>query len=212
MKTSPLLLTLTALLTLTPTPTHAAPTESWTESLHGDLSDLHTSPTPVPISLGDNLITGRMGSLPNFAFDADIFTFQVPFASILTSINLVQFEMLEDVGGGSFFAISAGTSIDPNSPSRHLSNLLIESPGELFPRLANPTYAGPGIRAPLPAGNYTLWFQELSTPVNYQFSLTLSPVVIPEPSTTLPLLTLPALLTARLPRPTSRGPSRLRPQ
>jgi hypothetical protein len=168
----------------------------WNETVRGDLSDQHNQPTSIALVLPTTLITGRMGSDPVLGgLDADIFTFSVPAGSVLTALDLSVYVPSAVVGGGAFFALSAGTTIDPNDADAHLGNLLVSQPGALLPLLATPTFGGPGVFGPLEPGDYTVWFQETVNAVDYQFALTLTP--IPEPGAAAVLAPVLLLLARR---------------
>jgi hypothetical protein len=161
----------------------------WIESVNGDLSDDTNNPTPVSFSLGDNRVIGTMGTPPGGSTDADIFTFTIAPGLQLTSI------LIESLSGteASFYAIAAGPIIT-FVPNEHLSNILISNTGEIMDDLANPIYGGPGITAPLGAGQYTVWWQETAEVRDYTFRYTLTEV--PEPVGAGTLL-LTSLLAAR---------------
>lgn len=167
---------------------------NYVESISGDLSNVGTAPTVLNFGLGQNTVSGTMGRPNNTVpIDADIFTFTVnPFEAV-TSISILNFVPVARPGfAGSFFAISGSNTINLTNPSTHLSNRLINSAGEILPGLAagafSDTLTGAqaqphtlGLTAPLGAGDYTIWFQELSTNVNYSIGVTLT--AVPEPST-----------------------------
>src|SRR5688572_7124835 len=98
----------------------------WNETINGDLSDDTNNPTPVLFSLGENRITGTMGTPPGGQTDADIYTFTIAPGLQLTSI------FVESLSGteSSFYAIAAGPIIT-FVPNEHLSNILISTTGEI---------------------------------------------------------------------------------
>jgi hypothetical protein len=151
---------------------------NYVESVSGDLSNNHASPTPLALTLGANTVGGRMGS-NGVSVDPDIFSFTVSPGRSVNAIDLVTFAPVGSANGGSFFAISSGTSISSNDATQHLSNLLVNATGPLLPALATPSFGGPGIAGPLGPGTYTVWFQELATQVDYSFRIN----VVPEPAT-----------------------------
>lgn len=153
------------------------------ESINGDLtatiaSEIASSPTPLVFGLGVNTVSGTMGgdAGEGILLDRDFFTFTLAPGQTLTSINMLVFSPV----GQSFYAIAPGTSISLISPAGHLSNVLINGTGEYLDDLALGAYSGgTGLTAPLGAGTYTVWFQELASVVTYSTSYT----VVPEPST-----------------------------
>jgi len=164
----------------------------WIEAgVDGDLSDVGQTPTPLTFVTGKNTIQGTMGTPFLGDLDPDIFTIALSAGQQLTSIVVDSITP----GQNSFFAISAGATIDMFNGSTHLSNFLIGEPGEYFPRIAAPEFGGTGHAGPLGPGTYTVWFQETQLQRDYAMSYT----VVPESSGVM-LATL-ALLTAL---PTSR--------
>jgi len=167
---------------------------NYVESISGDLSNLGTAPTFLNFDVGLNTVSGTMGR-PNRTspIDADIFTFSINPGEWVTSISILNFAPVAAPGfAGSFFAISGSNTIDLVNPSLHLSNRLINGTGEILPGLAagafSDTLTGAqdqpptlGLTAPLGQGTYTIWFQELSTNVDYSIGVTVS--AVPEPST-----------------------------
>jgi len=147
----------------------------YNEAVSGDLSNLHSAPTPLTFSLGVNRIVGTMGGSPSS--DPDIFTFNIAPGHALTSIFLAPLDPAER----SFYAIASGATISPSDASAHLGSLLTFAYGELIEQLGvGGNYGGSGFTLPLGAGSYTAWIQEISTRVNYDFAYTVA--VIPEPS------------------------------
>jgi len=157
------------------TPVRAA--TLWDEVVNGDLSSNNLSPTPLTWGIGMNSVRGTMGRDlgAGVPLDPDFFTFSLSPGQALISIVVSQF----DPQGASFYALAAGTSIDTGSPANHLSNILVTGTGEVLAALDAGSYnGGLGLTAPLGAGTYTVWFQELSSVVTYQMDYTV--VAIPE--------------------------------
>lgn len=166
----------------------------WQESIQGDLSGVANAPTPLTFDLGPNRVIGTMGTDTDVGTptDRDIFTVTIPLGQAITSIYV----NIYDPPGASFYAIAPGTSISLTDPSAHLSNVLINRTGEFLPNLAAGAYSGGlGLSDPMPAGTYTIWFQELASVVTYDFTYTVS--VIPEPSAFALMLPPIALLRRR---------------
>ena len=167
---------------------------NYVETISGDLSNVGSAPTLLNFGLGLNTVSGTMGRPTNTVpIDADIFSFTVNPGEAVTSISIINFVPVARPGfAGAFFAISGSDTINLINPSSHLSNRLISTTGEILPGLAagafSDTLTGAqaqprtlGLTAPLGAGDYTIWFQELSTNVNYTIGVTLT--AVPEPST-----------------------------
>lgn len=161
---------------------------TYEETVSGDLSNNPSAPTSLDFSLGLNSVSGTMGFVGGNT-DADIFTFTVAPGQEITSLNVIAYTPSSSPGTGSFFAISAGTSISAAGGQTHLSNKLIAGPGEILPDLAaTKRFTGgftssPGassLTSPIGPGTYTVWFQEAGkTSVDYKLGFT----VVPEPST-----------------------------
>jgi hypothetical protein len=148
----------------------------YSEAIDGELSGNNTSPTVLAFSEGVNTITGKMGASPSL--DRDFFTITIAQGFQLTSIEVVSLSPTTR----SFYAVGAGTSIDITNASGHLSNMLVNSTGEILDDLAaGPAFGGKGLSNPLGPGTYIFWFQETSTSVNYTMNYTLS--AVPEPGT-----------------------------
>ncbi|MFT3784294.1 MAG: PEP-CTERM sorting domain-containing protein [Nibricoccus sp.] len=163
---------------------------NYSEAVSGDLSGNALLPTVLDFAPGLNTVSGVMGRPPGGAIDRDIFTFHLESWEQVTSINVLQYNPSVTPGViGSFLAISKGTTTNLTNPSTHLSNILIGSTGEILPFLAAGSYsdslgnqpATQGLTAPLGGGDYTVWFQELTTPVAYTLGITVA--AVPEPST-----------------------------
>jgi hypothetical protein len=172
-------------------PSHAL---DYVESIDGDLtatiaSNIASAATPLVFDLGVNTVSGTMGADAGegIPLDRDFFTFTLSPGQSLTSINMLAFSHV----GQSFYAIAPGTSISLVSSAGHLSNVLITGTGEYLDDLDAGAYdGGTGLTAPLGPGTYTIWFQELASQVNYSTAYT----VVPEPGTTLSLLSGAATL------------------
>jgi hypothetical protein len=132
----------------------------------------------MTFDLGENRVKGTMGGDPGdgIPLDRDIFKVTIPSGRWITSINVLTYTPT----GLSFYAIAAGESIDITSSANHLSNKLISGNGEILTSLADGAYnGGTGLTNPMPAGTYTVWFQEVSSVVTYDIAYT----VVPEPHT-----------------------------
>lgn len=160
----------------------------WDEGLAGDLSPgagvsapaVFGNATQLTFDLGANTVRGTMGGDPGdgIPLDRDIFTVSIPVGQQINSIYVGVFTP----SGSSFWAISSGNTISLTSSATHLANILIKSTGEILPTLAAGSYnGGTGLTSPIPAGTYTVWFQELSNVVSYEMTYTVG--VVPEPST-----------------------------
>ena len=174
---------------------------SYTESIHGDLSDNRLAPSSLAASFGSNTLTGTMvkGPVPNVA-DIDYVTITIPVGMQLTHLNLVR----ANVGGAvSFIGIQQGPQVTVPYTTADASPLLgwhhfggSEQGTDILQAIG----AGPGaigFAGPLGPGQYTFWIMELNTAAAREFSLEF--VVIPAPATTL-LAAAGAVIAARLRR------------
>jgi len=168
---------------------------TYIESTNGDLSGLGAAPTILDLGIGENTIFGTMGRTT--AVDADIFSFSIVGGQSLTSISLLDFAPANSAFTGSFFAIAFGSTINTSDGNSHAANSLVDgSPSELLSPdvLLGEKFSGGDstLTNPLGPGNYTIWFQETSTSVQYTLRFT----VVPEPST-LALASFAFALAAR---------------
>lgn len=173
----------------------------YNEALSGDFSNSGTAPTVLPeLPEGGCWVAGTMGQDAEGALDPDFFIFTVPSGLVLFGLTMDEFvPATGDTGAlGSFVALAIGSSIATDYPLNHLSNALVNEPGDVLGVLSQGAMFGgaPPFATPLPAGTYTLWFQETADQVRYQFSFMTTPV--PEPSAAaLGLMTAAGLLGRR---------------
>jgi hypothetical protein len=170
---------------------------AWDEAVDGDLSSLNTAPTPIAFTTGVNVVKGTMGgdAGDGIPVDRDFFTFTLAPNQTVTSINVRVF----GPGGASFYAIGPGTSINLSSAATHLSNALISGPGEILPTLAaGPYFDGTGLSNPIGSGTYTVWLQELSSVVTYDFTYTVVTSTNAVATRKVPAMPLAALLALAL--------------
>lgn len=157
----------------------------WDEAVDGDLSDDGAVPTALSVSPGENEWRGQVGDLGLPETDTDLVTFTVPDGLFLTSLRFDRYDESPDIGGGSFFAVAEGSAVSTGFGSVHLSNALVDAPGEWLDDLADgarfgsPSAEVTGLTAPLPAGDYVVWLGELATQIDYTIVATLA---VPEPT------------------------------
>jgi len=162
---------------------------NYLESVSGDLSNNNLAPTLLNFDVGINYVQGRMGRPGTGAIDRDIFSFTLGANERLTGFDVLTFAPVTSANVGSFLALSGSGTISTANASDHLSNALVTGPGGILETLAAGAYSdtvgqpslGDGFAAPLGEGTYTVWFQELSSFVDYRLALTVS--AVPEPST-----------------------------
>jgi hypothetical protein len=192
---------------------------SWDEAVHGDLSNDRWAPSAWLLEgetlgsngkMGHNILSGRTGrAAPVGEVDRDYVTLRVPAGFVWTELRVGQ---QTQVGGtsGAFIGLAGGTSMSTPADAASAEGLLgwhhyalADRGTDILPRMAVPQAGSSGFVAPLPAGDYTLWIQELAPgSYAYRFNLVLSPV--PEPGAVgLALAAGAALRRAR--RDTRRG-------
>lgn len=162
---------------------------TYTESIHGDLSNDRLHPTPLSLAPGANTISGAFGRSPvPDVPDLDYLTVTIPAGSQLSSLVLLN----ANVGGAySFIGVHPGAQVSiPYTTSNpapllgwtHFGNA--DQGQDILPAIG----AGAGAQhftPPLPAGTYTFWIMELDTAesrsYSFQFNLTAAPPPPPPP-------------------------------
>jgi len=173
----------------------------WDEfTAQGDLSGVNTSPTPLTLSGGSNIVRGFTTNSP---LDRDFFTVGVGPGQFLDSITLNAFSPA--VSSSSFFAVQSGSQVTSISSSTALLGSALVSTSlvgtDVLDNLGVATLPGfgkqgIGFTGPLGPGTYTFWFQETNTNINnYEFNLNVSP--IPEPGS-LMLLTVGLIVSGKV--------------
>lgn len=198
--TSPILLGCLCLLMVS---TSANAATIFDEATDGDLVDAITATSPGQsvgtLALGSNVVLGTFGESVSGA-DTDTLTFEIAAGMQLDSIDLSITVLSGTQGGGSYYAIQAGSSIGTSMATvgNNLSNTLVAGDRDLLADFAaGPFAGGSGLTAPLAAGQYTLWMSETAGELHYELDFITS--AIPEPTTgMLGLLTLLGLASSRL--------------
>ena len=155
----------------------------WNELSQGDLSDDRLAPTALQLVDGDNVLFGALeGSRPLGGIDRDYFSLTVPAGLRLASMIL---DLYDSPDQTAFVAIQPG-SIFPNEPDNVGPNDLMgwahfgptDVAQDLFPKMSSNGY---GFIAPLPAGTYTLWAQQLDDYTSWNAIFVVTPVPAPAP-------------------------------
>lgn len=173
------------------------------EATQGEVSDDRFAPTRLELNFvaggnmpGSNVISGRVGRGSNGVVDRDYFHLVVLDGYRWSGLRVGN---QVTVGGsqGSFIGLAAGGTL-PVAPgagsAAGLMGWTLYSPSQAGSELLDDMALGhavaggldgaSGFRAPLPAGDYTLWIQETAPgSYSYRFNLLLSPV--PEPGSAL---------------------------
>ena len=164
---------------------------NYSEPTDGEFSSLGSTPTPVTLGGGSNIISGATGGDQAGHPDRDYFTFTVAPGQQLVAIDVLSGT---DSPTRSFFGIATGsqTLVDPAASSavgllgwtlfsvadvgsNILDDLGAASPPN-FPSFPGAT----GFSGPLGAGAYTAWLQD-SDPETARYVLNFN-VAIPEPA------------------------------
>lgn len=155
----------------------AAAATVYDESVLGDLSDSNLLPTAIALNNGANSI---IGSINNSPLDRDFFTFDIGAGQSLTGFVLEQYDSTEDQ---SFLAIQSGPGISSlTDASALLGSALVgafagaQAGDDVLDDLGAAFPGGAGFSGPLGPGTYTVWFQEVSAPVDYTFNLQVVPI------------------------------------
>jgi hypothetical protein len=157
------------------------------ESVHGDLSGDHLSPTSIAVvPNGSTRISGTIqGAGMGVSLDLDYFTLTVPAGQVLAALIVRE----GTVGAGmigSFIAVYSGpTAVDPATAvstdalgyflysAADIGTSILDNMGTFNFGGTNPSI---GFVPPLPSGDYTFWVQEgFRGTFPYSFELVLVP-------------------------------------
>jgi PEP-CTERM motif len=151
------------------------------EAVNGDFSGNRAAPTPFNVTVGSNdLFATTQGG------DLDVVTVNVPAGAVLNQLFLRSFTQA-GFDGTAFVGLQSGSTftVDPNIAGAssllgwaHFTSGNVNT--NLLPTIAS-GFDAIGFTPPLSSGPYTLFFQQLGTPVTYQFDFVVAPV--PEPAT-----------------------------
>ena len=155
----------------------------WNETANGDLSSNRLAPTAVSVAVGNNDVIGSVVGNPS---DLDYLTITVPAGDELSQIILESFTSTDQKG---FIGVQPGSTFTEPATGTNPAHLLGYThfgPGagnvglDILPGMG--TGAGSqGFTAPLGAGAYTFWVQQLGALTSYDFNFVVKPV--PEPAT-----------------------------
>ena len=168
---------LLAAFTFAPTLARGA---SYNESVNGDMSGDRLAPSSLSLTPGSNPISGT-----TITGDLDYLTLHVPAGSQLEAIEAVSYVSTNALA---FMGIQAGSTFTTPADAPDVTVILgythisaVSTPTDWLALMGE----GPGaigFTGPLPAGDYTLWIQQLNPQlVTYAFNAVVSGAV-PEPS------------------------------
>jgi hypothetical protein len=184
----------------------AACAMSLNETSAGDFSGDRLAPTRFVLDYaagtpGHNVLSGRTGRGAQ-GVDRDYLQVVVPHGYRWTQLRVGQ-QTFSGGANGAFIGLARGATmpLEPNVQSavgllgwRHYAPA--DRGTDILDDMSRPANGSSGFSGALPAGDYTLWIQELAPgEFDYRFNLLLSPV--PEPATALMLLAGLAALRRR---------------
>lgn len=184
------LLVLGALATAVP-----ASAAGYSESTSGDISGDRLAPTMLLLDSasggtvpGSNVVSGTTGRA-NGAVDRDYLRVVVPAGHVWSGLRVGNQTTVG--GGGSFIGIAAGATMPVAPEASSAAGLLgyrlygtADRNTDILPAMGLSGNGASGFSAPLPAGDYTVWIQELAAgSFGYRFNFVITPV--PEPSPAL---------------------------
>ena len=196
----------------------AAPAKAtiYDEGVSGDLSNDKAAPTALTLTPGSNSVIGTVAGFPEFGGTdpQDWVSFTIPTGFVMTSYVNARFVSSDPQGftgfqlGSSFsgdeFAAGSyagyahfGTDADNGSGSGSTVGV------NLLPLMADPLFAPgtTGFTFPLAAGTYTFLIQQGDpSTTGYRFNMTVRPVQVPEPGSSLLLLVMGGLAILALQR------------
>ena len=188
----------------------AAPAKAtvYNEAVSGDLTDDKAAPTALTLTPGFNSVIGTVAGFPEFGGTdpQDWVSFTIPTGFVMTSYVNARFVSSDPQGftgfqvGSSFpgdeFAAGSyagyahfGTGATNPDGTPPLSTVGVN----LLPLMANSSFAPgtAGFTPPLGAGTYTFLIQQGDpSTTGYRFNMTVRPVQVPEPGSSLCLLAM----------------------
>jgi len=154
---------------------------TYTEPVNGDLSGNRATPTAFNLTTGANLLTATTGG-----GDLDVVRINVPAGNNLAQLILRAYTA-QSFDSTAFVAIQQGSTftVDPNTAGptdlygyTHISPFFINQ--DILPPMGT-GFDAIGFTPPLASGNYSLFLQQLGTPVTYTMDFVVR--AVPEPST-----------------------------
>ena len=178
---------------------------AWDESVNGDLSNDGLAPSFAAFVAGANPLLGTTGrAFSGGPVDRDYLHFTVPAGHVLQSLWVLP--GTTSLGGGAFIGLMAGTQFTVPPDTLSAAGLLgwtifgADQVGtDLFDVMSVPALDSSGFTVPLPAGDYSLWIQELAVGTA-SYGLDFVVAEVPEAPSALAMLAGLAMLGAALRR------------
>lgn len=178
---------------------------AWDESVNGDLSNDGLAPSFAAFVAGSNGLSGTTGrAFSGGPVDRDYLHFTVPAGHVLQSLWVLP--GTTSLGGGAFIGLMSGTQFTVPPDTLSAAGMLgwtifgaDQIGSDLFDVMSVPSLDSSGFTVPLPAGDYSLWIQELAVG-SAVYNLDFVVAEVPEAPTALAMLGGLALLAAALRR------------
>ncbi len=199
----------------------AAPAKAtiYNEAVSGDLSNNKAAPTALTLTPGLNSVSGTVAGFPEFGGTdpQDWVSFTIPTGFVMTSYVNSKYGSTDDQGFTGFQLGSSFSGDEFLAPSyagyAHFGTAANNPDGNpvssstvgvnLLPLMADPSFAPgtTGFTPPLAAGTYTFLIQQGDpSTTGYRFNMTVRPVQVPEPGSSLCLLGMGGLAILALRR------------
>lgn len=167
----------------------------YAESSGGDLSGDRLAPTTLLLDVftdanvpGSNVVSGTIGRM-NGIVDRDYLRVVVPAGHLWSELRVGNQTVVG--GSGSFIGLAAGSVMPVAPDAANAAGLLgfrifgiDDRNSDILPALGVAGNGAAGFSAPLPAGDYTVWIQELAEG-SFQYRLNFVITPVPEPSVAL---------------------------
>ncbi len=177
--------------------TGTAAAATYTESIDGELSNDRLSPSLFVLDFsasgsvpGSNVLTGTLGRLAGTPPDRDYVTVRLPSGHVLASLRVGNQTTFG--GGGAFIGFAAGSTMPVPETATSATGLLgwkvygaADLNTDILQAMSVPANGSTGFSAPLAAGDYTFWLQELAAGTfDYRFNFVVAPAttVVPLPA------------------------------
>jgi hypothetical protein len=154
---------------------------NYSESTEGDLSNVHTNPTPFALSVGTNVLTATTG------LDGDLEYVRAD-VSVGTRLASLVLQSYSSVRPAAFIGMRIGASIPVDAccaTASDLSGYTLFGTGvgnvgqDILPEMGT-AFGAMGFTPPLPAGSYTFWIEQTSgDATSYQFKFNIEQLVTP---------------------------------